>query len=96
MKCTPPVKPLCVTRGVAKMKKFASYEEEAAFWDMHDVTDYWDELKPVEVRFAKNLSEGITIRIESETLNQVRAYAKEQGIGPTTLMRMWVLDVSRR
>jgi len=72
--------------------KFASYEEEAAFWDKHDLADYWDEFKPVKVRFAKNLSEGITIRFDSETLLKLRTQAKKKGIGPTTLARMWILE----
>ena len=50
------------------------------------------EFKPVRVRFAKNLSQGITIRLDAETLEKVRAEAHEKGIGPTTLIRMWVLE----
>jgi hypothetical protein len=34
----------------------ASREELAKFWDTHDFTDYLDELKPIKVTFAKNLS----------------------------------------
>ena len=72
--------------------QFASREEEANFWDTHDLADYWDEFKPVKVRFAKNLSEGITIRFDRETLTKLRDLAREQGIGPTTLARMWILQ----
>src|SRR5690242_5440215 len=43
--------------------EFKSREEEAVFWDTHSFADYWDEAKPVQVQFAKNLSEGITIRL---------------------------------
>ena len=79
-------------RGSSRIPEFASREEEAAFWDTHDIADYQDELKPVRARFAKNLSEGITIRLDPETLAELRARAKEQGIGPTTLARMWILQ----
>jgi hypothetical protein len=72
--------------------EFASREEEAEFWDTHSLADYWDEFKPVRVRFAKNLSEGITIRLDPETLRQVRVLAKEKGIGPTVLIRMWIME----
>jgi predicted DNA binding CopG/RHH family protein len=71
---------------------FASIEEEAAFWETHSTTDYEDEFKPVRVRFAKKLSEGLTIRLDPETLAKVRAEAHERGIGATTLIRMWVLE----
>ena len=72
--------------------EFKSREEEAEFWDTHSVADYWDEWKPVKVRFAKNLSEGITIRLDPQTMRKVRAEAKKKGLGPTTLIRMWVLE----
>ena len=75
-----------------RIPRFASLEEEAAFWDTHDVTDYPDELKPVKVRFARNLSEGITIRLDAETLAALRKQARDKGIGPSTLARMWILE----
>jgi predicted DNA binding CopG/RHH family protein len=75
-----------------RIPEFASIEEEAAFWDTHSTADYEDEFKPVRVRFAKNLSEGLTIRLDPDTLEKVRAEAHERGIGATTLIRMWVLE----
>lgn len=72
--------------------EFASREAEAEFWDTHNLTDYWDEFKPVRARFAKRLSEGINIRLDPETLAELRAQAAEKGIGPTTLARMWILE----
>lgn len=72
--------------------EFKNRKEMAEFWDTHDFTDYKDEFKPIKVRFAKNLSEGITIRLDSETLSKLRSRAKKQGIGPTTLARMWVIQ----
>ena len=46
----------------------------------------------MRVRFAKKLSEGLTIRLDPDTLEKVRAEAHERGIGATTLIRMWVLE----
>jgi len=75
-----------------RIPEFSSIEEEATFWDTHSTADYEDEFKPVRVRFAKNLSEGITIRFDPDTLEKVRAQAEGKGIGATTLIRMWVLE----
>jgi hypothetical protein len=72
--------------------EFANREEEARFWDTHDLADYWDEFQPVKVRFAKNLSEGLHIRLDPETMNQLRSEAAHKGIGPTTLARMWIKE----
>lgn len=79
-------------RARPPIPEFKSKEEEAEFWDTHDLADYWHEFKPVRVRFAKSLSQGITIRLDPETLAELRKRAKEKGIGPTTLIRMWVLE----
>ncbi len=75
-----------------RIPEFASRQEEAEFWDTHSFADYWDDFKPVKVRFAKNLSEGITIRLDPQTMQELRSQAKAKGIGPTTLIRMWVLE----
>lgn len=79
-----------------RIPKFKSRAEEAEFFDKHDMADYQDEFITVRARFAKNLSEGITIRLDSETLSELRSQAKEKGIGPTTLARMWVLEHLKR
>lgn len=70
----------------------ATRAELARFWDTHSAGDYLDEMKPVSVRFAKNLSQGITIRFDDKTLGALRKKAHEKGMGPTTLARMWVLE----
>lgn len=76
----------------SRIPEFASREEQAEFWDTQDTTDFEDEFKPVKVRFAKNLSEGLTIRLDPETLLRLRLRGRESGIGPTTLARMWILE----
>ncbi|MGH8069789.1 MAG: CopG family antitoxin [Candidatus Entotheonellia bacterium] len=75
-----------------RIPEFASIEEETAFWDTHSTADYEDEFRPVRARFAKRLSTGVTIRLDPETLEKLRVLAYKQGIGPTTLIRMWVLE----
>ena len=72
--------------------KFKNYAEEAKFWDSHDTTEFADQSNRVRVKFAKNLSDGITIRFDTKTLNELRLKAHEKGIGPTTLARMWILE----
>lgn len=80
------------TKQKSRIPKFNSYEEEAAWWETHNLADYQDEFETVKVKFARNLSEGITIRLDQPTLNKLRKLAHEKGIGPTTLARMWILE----
>lgn len=80
------------TKELPKIPDFAGRKEMAKFWDTHDITDYLHEVEPAKVRFAKNLSEGITIRLDTATLRKVRQKAHAKGIGPTTLIRMWIYE----
>ena len=79
----------------SRIPEFASREEEAAWFDTHDMGDYLDEFEVVDasqVRVDPNLSAGITVRLTPELLRQLRRTAKAKGIGPSTLARMWILE----
>ncbi|KKS84655.1 MAG: hypothetical protein UV59_C0016G0043 [Candidatus Gottesmanbacteria bacterium GW2011_GWA1_43_11] len=75
----------------SKIPAFKSIQEEAAFWDTHDFTDYEDEFKPVQVHFAKK-ERPVTVRFDRQTLTQLTQTAREKGMATTTLIRMWVLE----
>jgi hypothetical protein len=44
------------------------------------------------MRFARQLSEGITIRLDSELLAKLYETAQAQGTDPALLVRAWVLE----
>ena len=71
--------------------EFNSRGEEAAWFEEH-MEDIWPDAKPVKARFTKNLSEGLNIRLDPQSLEQLRAIAHKKGVGPTTLARMWVKE----
>ncbi len=81
-----------MTKTKKTIPEFKNREEEAKFFDTHDMADYQHELKTVDVKFAKNLSEGITIRFDKSTLKKLREMAHGKGMGPTTLARMWIME----
>ena len=76
----------------SRIPAFKNRQEMAEWFDTHDLADYQDEFQTVQVRFAKNLSEGITVRFDPETLVKRRKQAHEKGVGPTPLVRMWVME----
>ena len=80
------------SRKKSRIPEFKSREEEARFWDTHSIADYRDELTRVRVRVAKNRSEGLTVQFDPETLTQIRNRAQKKGMGPTQLVRMWVME----
>ena len=59
--------------------------------------DAWketDEVVPVEVK--KPLDKVIPVRLPADKWEQMREEAKELGVGPTTLARMWILERLRQ
>lgn len=71
--------------------KFKSYEEEANFWDTHSVLDEINEGTLVGFHRA-NKTDSLTIRFQPEYIQILKEKALLLGIGPTTLVRMWVLE----
>lgn len=59
-----------------------------------DAWDETDEVVHVEVR--KPMDKVIPVRLPSDKWEQIRAEARELGIGPTTLARMWILERLRQ
>jgi len=53
-----------------------------------------DEVVQVEVK--KPLDKVIPVRLSSAKWEELRREAKELGIGPTTLARMWILERLRQ
>ena len=80
----------------SRIPDFQSREEEATFWDTHDFTEFLEETRPVKLRVAKNLSEGLTVRLDRRDREELERRAAEQGIGPSTLVRMWIKDRLRQ
>jgi len=76
----------------SRIPDFTSYEEEAKWWESHNLADYQDEFKTVKVKFGKNLSAGLNIRLDPTMLSKLRDEASKKGIGPTTLVRMLIMD----
>ena len=80
------------TERASRIPEFASIEEEAAWWDTHSIVDYLDELEPVKLKFAKNLSSPIAVRLDADDRAKLTRIADEQGVGTSTLIRMWIKD----
>lgn len=57
----------------------------------------WDESdEVVEVELKKPLEKVIPVRLSAEKWEDLRKEARELGIGPTTLARMWILERLRQ
>lgn len=81
-------------RAKSRIPTFTTIEEEAAFWDTHDTTQFEEEFEEVrDVKFVKaQPKQAITVRMERDTLIALKNQARGKGIGPSTLVRMWILE----
>lgn len=76
--------------SVEPIPDFSTREEEAAFWDTHDFTDYWDQLQPISVTFGDDLGSPIVINLDAATRQRVSKAAHEIGAEPDDLVRQWI------
>lgn len=75
-----------MTTQKSRIPEFKNRQEMAEWFDTHGLADFQDGLKTVRVRFSKNLTEPLNIRLDPESLVQLRTEASKKGIGPTTLV----------
>ena len=82
----------------SKIPTFASYEEEAHFWDTHSVTDFENETEDVDivVELEKPRTETLVVRLQKNLKNQIERIAAKKGINVSTLARIWFSEKLRQ
>lgn len=77
----------------SRIPEFSSLEEEAAFWDSHDTTEFEDEFEEVEAIFNDSLlRRGIFVSLEEPFLSQLEQMAAKSGSKPALLARRWLME----
>jgi len=84
------------TEAHGRIPAFANVEEEAAFWDTHDFTNFREESTPVQVTVGQELAERLTLRLDQADREKLVKHARDKGIGPTTLARIWLKERLRQ
>ena len=73
--------------------RFANEAEMGDFWDTHSPEDFPDEFEDVEAAISPRLlTRVLTIKLSYEMIEQLRKAARDQGIGPSTPARIWILE----
>jgi CopG antitoxin of type II toxin-antitoxin system len=76
-----------------RVPTFANEQEAAAFWDTHSPLDFPDDFEEVEIAISRpTRKRGLTVKLDQATIEKLAGIAREQGIGPSTLARMWILE----
>jgi hypothetical protein len=85
------------TEAHGRIPSFANREEEAAFWDTHNITEFvGEELQPVEATIGPELSNRLTVRLDTADRVELARRARAKGVGPSTLARMWLKERLRQ
>lgn len=84
------------------MLPFKTYEEEANFWDTHNITELWD---PKTVRRTKSggliadvdpervkKAASMTIRLQNGIQRKLESVASRMGLSVSSLARMWLME----
>jgi len=80
--------------GSKPMAPFKTMDEEATFWDTHSAVDEINEGTLIGFHQTTK-TDTLTVRFEPKDLQKIREKAMYMGVGPTTLVRMWVKDQLR-
>ena len=80
------------TAARGRIQAFHSVEEEAAFWDTHDLTDFIADSTPVQLTVGRELAERLTLRLDQADRQELAKHARDKGVGPSTLARMWLKE----
>jgi hypothetical protein len=80
-----------VDEAVGPVPPFQTVEEEARYWDEHSVVS--DVGLTTEAGFrSPRKSDTLTIRFGPADIQRIRKEALQRGVGPTTLVRMWMRE----
>jgi len=91
------------------LPKFASNDEAAEFFETHDISAIWDQLKPVrpfklppaQVKMIRERAEqrrkaAISLRLEPEQIAKAKRIARRKSLGYQTQLRLWIAEGIRR
>lgn len=83
-----------MTKPSKRLPKFRSIQEEAKFWDGHDIGDYMDELKVIDASYLPTgeVKTTMTIRVTPSLKLMVENLAKKYETSASSLVRMWMID----
>jgi predicted HicB family RNase H-like nuclease len=84
-----------MSRRRSSISKARNYEEIAEFWDTHDLSDYWDQLEPVEFEVDIQ-SVIIQYGIDEKLAKIISVVAKQHGISVEALLNIWIQDELQR
>ena len=84
-----------VNKKIKPMKPFNTVQEEALFWDTHDLSNVFKDSKIALSklsRLEKEKEAVLTIRIQKSVKEKIEKVARAKGVNPGTLSRVWLIE----
>ena len=78
-------------KNKSSLSEAQSYKEIGEFWDSHDLTDYWEQTKPVKFEVEIE-SEATYFPVETSLSAELVSLAKRRGVSPETLLNLWIQE----
>jgi len=77
-----------------KIPKFKNEDEEREFWATHDLSDYFDYFRPVELDLSKlkPSTESISLRLPSFLLERIKQLANSKDVPYQSLIKIFLAD----
>lgn len=76
---------------------FASVAEEASFWDTHSPLDYPEMWEHVAAESSGDaIGHLLAVRLDVQELKDLAALARQMGMGPAALARLWITERLRK
>lgn len=78
-------------KGRSSISGAKSYKEIGDFWDVHDLSDYWDQTRPAEFEVDIE-SETTYYALDKNLSGQIQSIARRRGVSADTLVNLWVQE----
>ena len=79
-------------KELKNMPLFESEQEEAAFWDANDITEYFDMSKAKSIRFPnlKKTKKSISLRLPVDMIEELKVKANAMDVPYQSLIKMFL------
>jgi len=74
--------------------KFKNEDKEREFWATHDLTDYLDQFRPIELDLSelKPSTKSVTIRLPESLLAALKKLANKKDVPYQSLMKIFLAE----
>ena len=80
--------------NIKEIPKFATEEDERAFWEVQDSTDYvdWAKATAVSLPKLKPSTKTISLRLPENLLDRIKIEANKRDIPYQSLIKSWLAE----